>query len=568
MKFKNLISSAFTTVSEYFIGAIALLAIFILLIEQSGFFASYAKIFRYTNFSILLLFLLDLILRFVFSKSKTIFFKHNWLSLIIFIPFLQFIRGIETLPFSIILFQIVAVSMLVSRLRKANSFVSLLNLEPLQLMVISFGMAILVGGILLMLPAATLSGEKTTLVDAIFTATSAVCVTGLTVQNTATHFSLFGQLVILILIQLGGLGIMTFSVSLALMAKNKLALRQQAAMQNILDQDTLIQTHSLISFIFLMTLGIELIGAIILAWLWQSQLGGLANSIYPAIFHSVSAFCNAGFSTFTDNLLIFARDPATSGVIALLLILGGLGFPVIYDVKEYFKKRRQKHQVARLKLQTRIVLVSSILLIVVGSVLFFLLERTNTLQGLDLYQQITVSVFQAITPRTAGFNTWDIATFSPLTLFIMIILMFIGASPGSTGGGIKTTTFSVIWMSIWSMFKGRDEIRLKGRTLPKLVVEKAAQLIVLSITIVIIVTGLLMLVEQRPFMDILFEVVSAFSTVGLSTGITPLLTTPGKSIIIVLMYIGRLGPLTLGYALIKKRKRVQYTYPEERVMVG
>ena len=460
--------------------------------------------------------------------------------------------------------------MLVSRIRKATKFITLLSLKPTQLMIASFAFTIGVGAVLLMLPLATQTGQQASLIDALFTATSATCVTGLIVKDTGSYFSPFGQLVIISLIQIGGLGIMTFSVSLAIFMRRDMDLKRELIMHDVLNQDTLSDIKGLILFIVKMTIIFELIGAIILCFIWRNRFLSFPLTIYYSFFHSISAFCNAGFSTFSNSLTNFSKDIMTNITICLLIISGGLGFVVIKDLYENIKNKfvNKGSRKMRLKIQTKIVLTSTILLILAGFLCIFFIERDGALSTLDTKETVAVSLFQSITSRTAGFNTFDISKLCSATLFIIIILMFVGGCPGSTAGGIKTTTMSVLWATIVSGFRQKENVEISKRIIPAEIIQKAITVLVASLVIVFVFTSILLYLENKQFIDVFFETISAFGTVGLSTGITAELSAGGKFLITLLMFIGRLGPLTVGYAFIKRKKRVKYYYPEERIMIG
>jgi trk system potassium uptake protein TrkH len=555
---------------DYFIGIVAIVALLLLIVELSGYFDAYAHIFRLANLTVLALFLIDVVLKFILSTNKLVYFKHNWLDLIVFVPLIQLYHGVESTPSVVIVRQVVIAFMVISRTRKANKLISLLGLKPAQLMITSFAFAIGVGTILLMLPAATRTGERLPLVDALFTATSATCVTGLIVKDTATYFSTFGQSVILALIQIGGLGIMTFSVSLAIIARKQLGMGRQIVMQEVLDQDTVSSIRGFVSFIVKMTLAFELAGAVALYFLWRSRFGDHPATGFHALFHSISAFCNAGFSTFSDSLMGFAGDVPTVVTISVLIVFGGFGFTVVRDVVAYAKGRLRgdTERVLNLRVQTRTVIKVSTLLIVYGAIAFAVLEWNGAMASLPLKDKLLGALFQSVTARTAGFNTVDISLLSSAGLMVMMILMFIGASPGSTGGGIKTTTFAVLWTAITSGLKQRSDVELYKRTIPSEVIQKAMSVFVISLAIVLVFGSALLSVEKLPFARVLFETVSAFGTVGLSTGITPQLSGAGKVIVTLLMYVGRLGPLTMAYALLRFRKPARYRFAEERVMIG
>jgi len=415
---------------------------------------------------------------------------------------------------------------------------------------------------LLNLPAASSTGKSIGFIDALFTATSATCVTGLIVLNTGKDFSTFGQLIILILLQCGGLGIMTMSTMFAFLVGKRISLRQRLIMQESLNQFSIGGLVHLAKFILIFTVIIEGAGATILFFCWQKNYSPV-QALYLGVFHSISAFCNAGFSLFSDSIMRYRGDLIINLTFMALIILGGIGFLVLLELLQYGKKET-------LSLHTKLVLKISFILILIGFIGVYLIEYSNplTLGNLNLSEKIYSSIFQSITARTAGFNTIHIGSMLNPTLFLIIILMFIGASPGSTGGGIKTTTFSLLILYVWSSLTGKEGINLFKRRVSPDIIPKALAVITLSLALVVTMTILLSYVEGEDFIKILFEVVSAFATVGLSTGITPSLSTAGKIIIIITMFAGRLGPLGLALSLIQKREPEVIKYPEEKVMVG
>ncbi|MDD5348319.1 MAG: TrkH family potassium uptake protein [Candidatus Omnitrophica bacterium] len=451
-----------------------------------------------------------------------------------------------------------------------GSIIELLSLKPAQLMVATFASAVSCGALLLMLPASSQAGAGTTFVDALFTATSATCVTGLAVVDTGKHFSIFGQLVILFLIQTGGLGIMTFSVSIALLLKRQVSAHSEIAMQDVLEQDAIAGVKRLILFILKMTLGLELAGALLLCAAWLGKFPSALETAYYALFHSVSAFCNAGFSPFSDNLMGLQSDAVTNIVICLLIVCGGIGFTVIKDVTDNFRDKfvLRKDKLIRFKLQTKIVFSMTALLVVGGACLIYLLETKGSFAGFDTKTKVLASVFQSVSARTAGYNTVDIGRLSASTLLVMILLMFVGAAPGSTAGGIKVTTFAVLWHTMTASLRQKNEVEIYKRTVPAEVIKKAITLFAFAAGIVFVFAAVLVYTERKEFLAVAFETVSAFGTVGLSTGITPELTEKGKLIVSLLMFIGRLGPLAIAYAVIRYRRPAKYQYAEERVMIG
>ena len=451
-------------------------------------------------------------------------------------------------------------------------FVNLLDvtnwtLTPYQILVLGFAGLILCGSLLLMLPIAAASGVGLSFIDALFTATSAVCVTGLIVVDTGTYFSLFGQLVIISLIQAGGLGIMAMSTLMAILIGKKINLKQRLVMQEALNQFTIAGVVRLTQYIIKVTLVIEFIAGTILAIRWYQDFG--LKGIYFGYWHAVSSFCNAGFDLLGSvtgkfsSATGYVDDIVVNVVISLLIILGGIGFTVIADV---WTTRRFD----RLSLHSKVVLITTLILIVFGALVIFLLEynNLNTLGSLSWQGKVLASYFQSVTTRTAGWNTVDLSKLTDATLFFMVILMFIGASPTSTGGGIKTSTASVLTAAIWALIRGRQDAELFERRIPQSIIYKAFSVMLISAVLVIFVTMMLTITENQPFINLLFEATSAFGTVGLTTGITPTLTTPGKLWLIIAMFAGRVGPVTLALALALKNRKGNLQYPEGKLIIG
>ena len=365
---------------------------------------------------------------------------------------------------------------------------------------------------------------------------------------------------------------MTFSVSLALLMRRGVSMKEQSIMQDVLDQDTLQSVKRLICFIIAMTFLLETAGAVILFNAWKPVFHGTLKTVWYAVFHSVSAFCNAGFSTFSNSLMGFSNDAPTNLTIGGLIVLGGIGFIVIGDFYQalrdrLFRRVKRRH---KFRIQSRLALGWTGGLILGGTGLIYLIERGRILAGMSYDHALLVSLFQSISTRTAGFNSCDIGALQPVTLFIFIILMFVGACPGGTGGGIKTTTPAVLWAVIRAGFNRRREIELYRRTIPMEVIQKATMVFCSSLLFICVALGLMLVFEpQKDFIDLFFETVSAVGTVGLSTGITGTLSTGGRVIITLLMFIGRLGPLTIGFAfMLRKSHPPKYRYSEERIMIG
>ncbi len=450
------------------------------------------------------------------------------------------------------------------------------RLTPPQVVIFSFLITIVIGAILLSLPQSSAKGASIGTVDAFFTATSATCVTGLIVKDTGKDFSQFGQLVILFLIQIGGLGIMTLSTFFAIVFGRKLTIRENVVVKGALDHHSVEGLKTLILYILGITFAIEAIGAFLL----YNRFG----SIYPSIFHAISGFCNAGFSLNATSFLKYGQDSYVNLVMAGLVIVGGIGFIVLIDAPKVFKwvfgrlflgkKEDIRHLFSRISLQTKIAVSVSLVLILLGTGVFFLVENHRILYDLGLKHKILTSFFQSVTARTAGFNTVPIGNLASPTLFFLIIMMFIGASPGSTGGGIKTCTIGVLLAGAWSMIRNRSNAQLFKKTIPKSVFTKAVLIAGLALVWIVGFTMLLSFVEAKNeampnyFLRIFFEVTSAFGTVGLSTGITPILSSFGKFLIMITMLVGRIGPLTLALAFTMRGRKVFYKYPEEKVMVG
>jgi trk system potassium uptake protein TrkH len=436
---------------------------------------------------------------------------------------------------------------------------------PTRVLVFSFLSFILVGTILLMLPWSTLSHGSPGFIDSLFTATSAVCVTGLVVVNTASYWSMWGKVVILILIQAGGLGLMTFATAHALVTGRRVTLTERLIIQEQTGYWSLSGLVRLMKRVILATLVFEFLGALVLGVVLGKSMGlELPGAMFHGLFHSVSAFCNAGFDILGSSLVPYAGDPLVIMTVSLLIIIGGLGFYVITDVYENRGKWRD------LSLHSRIAIKMTGALLVIGTVLVLVLEGKNpgTIGNMSLRIRLLSSWFQSVTARTAGFNSIFTENLRIPTSFIVIALMFVGASPGGTGGGIKTTTFYSSVRFVAALVQGKEDVNVSRRRLPEGLVLKALSIILISLGLISVSTLLLTITEEASFFDILFEVVSAFGTVGLSRGITPSLSIPGKLIIIVTMFAGRVGPLSLAVAISKQANQAGIRYPEEKVLVG
>jgi trk system potassium uptake protein TrkH len=451
-----------------------------------------------------------------------------------------------------------------------------INLKPTQILVMGFALLIIIGSILLNLPIASNDGRSVGLINALFTSTSAVCVTGLVVVNTLQHWTIFGKVVILILIQVGGLGFMTITTTLFILLGRKIRLKERLIIQEALNQYTLSGMVRLTKNIFLGTLIIEGIGAILLSIKFVPVYG--YYGIFMGIFHSISAFCNAGFDIIGDSSLTpYIGDVLVNFTIMLLIILGGLGFTVWLDVVRVSKDKVQKRYSFRswfrkLTLHSKLVLVLTGGLIVFGFIFFLIIEGNNplTLGTLSLKDKFLGALFQSVTPRTAGFNTIPLSQMEDASKFMTIILMFIGGSPAGTAGGVKTVTVGVLFIVILSVVRSKEDTEIFERRIPEGIIKRALAVIMISLFVVIAVTMTLSLSETGSFIDIFFEAVSGFATVGLTLGITGSLTTLGKIVLCITMFIGRLGPITMAVAFSVKsnKKNGSIKKPEEKVMVG
>jgi trk system potassium uptake protein TrkH len=435
------------------------------------------------------------------------------------------------------------------------------HFTPPQLLVLGFAAVILLGAILLTTPWAVQDGNGQFLTS-LFTSTSAVCVTGLVVVDTGTHWTLFGKIVILLLIQIGGLGIMSFATFFALLLGKKIQLRQRLLMQTALNKTSVEGIVDIFRYLIIFSFSIELIAALILALNWVPSMGW-AKALWFGFFHAVSAFNNAGFDLFGNfiSLTGYSLDFVTNLVISTLIIIGGIGFVVLYEIYHY----KETHS---LSVHARIVLITTAILIAGGALLILGLEYNHSLQDLPFYGKILAAYFQSVSPRTAGFNTVDLNAMILPTQLLIIILMFIGGSPGSTAGGVKTSTFTLMWAAILSLLRGKKDTEIFRRRIPYNDVLTALSIIIMALTFIILIAWLLSFTNHFDFIQLLFEATSALGTVGLSLGLTPQLDTWGRILIIITMFVGRLGPLTIGYALAHREKQVGISYPDGKVMIG
>ncbi|MGI6126459.1 MAG: TrkH family potassium uptake protein [Planifilum sp.] len=441
--------------------------------------------------------------------------------------------------------------------------------NPSQILVFGSVLTILIGTILLMMPFATEDGEPLSLVDALFTATSAACVTGLAVKDTATTFSTFGEVVILILIQIGGLGFMTFTTLIAVLLGKKISVKERLILREAMNQLNLEGVVKLVLYVLLITAVIEGVGTLLLALRWVPEWGW-EKGLYYSLFHAISAFNNAGFDLFGDepngvSLSRYATDPVVNLVVMVLVLLGSLGFVVFLELVQYRRTRR-------LSLHSKLVLAVTGMVVLAGTTLFWLIEWRNprTIGSLSLPEKVLAGLFQMAASRTSGFLTLDAASLYPPTQFLLILLMFVGGAPNSTAGGIKLTTFAVILLAVWAMIRGRDDVVVFYRRIPHQQVYKALTITVLALVLVFTVTILLLITEYHDarFLEALYEASSAFAINGSSLGLTSQLTTGGKILLSLTMFVGRLGPVTLAYAISRRITKPSYRYPEERPLIG
>ncbi|MDF9408940.1 TrkH family potassium uptake protein [Pelotomaculum isophthalicicum JI] len=438
-----------------------------------------------------------------------------------------------------------------------------LRATPSQVLVVGFASVILTGAVLLTMPSAVQPGQEISFLTSLFTATSAVCVTGLVVVDTGTHWTTLGHVVILALIQVGGLGFMTMATFFAMLLGRRIGLRQRLIIQEALNQTNVAGIVRLAKYVLLFTFTTEFVFAMLLAIRWSSDLGW-QKGIWYGLFHSVSAFNNAGFDLFGDfkSLTGYTEDITVNLCITTLIILGGIGFSVIVDLVQHNKNFR------RLSLHTKMTLSVTGLLLIAGTLIIYFLEMDNTLKPLSPVGKTLAAYFQAVTPRTAGYNTLDTGALRSATQFFIVILMFIGASPGSTGGGVKTTTVGALAIAVWSMAKGKENAEIFHRRIGQEQIYKSITIVILAMGLVTVVSLLLSITENADFLTVLFETTSAFGTVGLTMGLTPKLTVAGRLLIIMTMFLGRVGPLTAAFALAQKRGKASLIYPEEKIMVG
>jgi trk system potassium uptake protein len=481
----------------------------------------------------------------------------------VFLP----LTGVRVLEFSTLLalLGVVQGALLLLSLSDSPLFTELIELfmrRPALLVLATFAAIAGAGAVTLTFPVAA-EGARIMPIDALFTSVSATCVTGLAVVDTPNAFTGFGEVSILVLIQVGGLGMMVLSTFATVILGGRLTLRGEQALGQVLELNTPGHAYRLVRFIVISTLAVEAIGAMLLTWSFMNHGVELPEALWRGVFHAVSAFCNAGFALQTDNVMMLQSDPLALLVIAMLIIIGGLGFVVL----SWLWLRAIRLERRRPPVQVRVVLWLSAALIVIGTIGYGALEWEASLAGLTPLDKLLNALFQSVSTRTAGFNSVDLTLMQPATMLIVMVLMFIGAAPGGTGGGIKVTTLAVLTAAIPDIVGSRGGATLFGRSIGPAILQRAATITVVAAMTATLALFLLLLSEDAPIEILAFEVISALGTVGLSLGLTPNLSVMGKFVIIATMFIGRVGPLTLALAL-GRRSPSALAYPETRLMVG
>lgn len=533
------------------------------------------QIINHSIWVVPLVLFISLTANFLKSDGFEDFFRRYIFSLIIFVPMIitwgdvEFIYWLSAVHLFSSFISIYEKEEETSNLQATagSSFLFRLKLAPAEVVLLSFGGWILLGSLILILPVAAAPGKSIAYIDALFMATSATCVTGLSSISMPDEFSIFGQMIMLLLVQVGGLGIMTLSSSLALIMGKNLQMREQVIMQDVLDASSSEELLALIVDIIRYTFIVEFIGAMLLTVGFYQEGFEIGQSLYFGFYHAIMAFCNAGYALFNNNLEDFKFEPLISMTIAMLIILGGIGFSVMQDI---FMTIKNKRSFRTLSVHTKIVLSVNTLLLSFGTIYLFFGEFLHAFQDMTMWERLQVSFFQSVTPRTAGFNTINLNSLHPHSLYMLILLMFIGASPGSTGGGVKTTTFAVLLQSVTATLKGKFDVEMFERRIPAATVVKSIAIFIISL--IVVSAGVLIMMRLEPdksFLALFFEVTSAFGTVGLSLGITPFLTYLGKLCIVLIMFVGRVGPLTLVLAVGSRAVMPsKVEYPDGKVLIG
>lgn len=567
----------------------------VVLIATVGFYLTFSTIdllIQITNVAIYI-FIFQEFLRFIFAQNKVTHIKERWFEVVVsfFMLLLQLspnllinlisksftsLNQVEIHSIYLTFIDLIIIIMFLLKSTKYFDAVLKLNLHPSALFALSFALIIFTGSIFLSLPKATVANQSTSYIDALFTSTSAVCVTGLVVHNTASHFTFFGQVVILALIQIGGLGVMTLTTFFSAIIAGGLSVKVRFLMKEYLSQLNVVSVAKLLRKILLYTFTIEAIGAIFLfAFNTNADKNNLFDRLFNSVFHSISAFCNAGFSTYENGLMqeYIQNNYLYLTIIMSLIVLGGLGFTVLAEMSQLLKYKNFKrwNYIIRDKFSvtTKIVLITTIFLIVFGSLFVFVLTPIDKADFSSIFNTFFHSVFLSITSRTAGFNTVPIELITVPAAFIVIFLMWVGASPGSTGGGIKTTTFSLSIYSLYNQILGKERLELFKKEITPTNLRDAYLVVIANILALSVgIFFLLVMEKDKQPLDLVFEAVSAASTVGLSRNVTPFLGIGGKVVIILLMFIGRVGFLNFFLAFYKPSKEPNYHYTSESIIVG
>lgn len=575
---------------DYFLGVVGFISVLFIII-LIGFYLSSETVWMInivTDF-IILLFIIEEILRFFITSQKLKHLKTRIIDHIValllllklifhnsFIDITSYVfpqaNDYQVLTINLLLIYFILLFIVFIKSLRYNYLLSKIKIHPGGIITLSFAFIIIVGSILLMLPKATPDTVHFKYIDALFTSTSAVCVTGLTSVDTATSFTFLGKLIILFLIQVGGLGVMTLTTFFAAFLAGGISFKVRLMMKDLLSQESISEVANLLMKIALFTFVIEIIGALIL----YISLGGNFlfpdwNLIWISIFHSVSAFCNAGFSLFSDNLMnpLTYHNYLFTTTIMILIIFGGIGFTVLSNIVSLNPFSKQYKRIRyKLRLHTKLVLITTCLLILTGAFLIFITELYSG-ANYNIFESLYQSLFLSVTSRTAGFNIFPTEKLLAPTMFIIIILMWIGASPGSTGGGIKTSTISIAFLTFIKLIRGKERLELFNRQISEEIIKKSFIIIFASIIVLAIGVFFLLLFEpDKNSLDLIFEVTSALGTVGLSRGITSYLGDGGKTVIILTMFIGRIGALTFFMAFFRQQQESKYTLPYENIMIG
>lgn len=557
MKHLRIILNIFSGITMIFIA--------VLLLAELGFRLSEMSHPIITTFhkAIWIYFLFDIFCRIFLLKNISYIYKHP-IDIISFSILSLFIGTANLLPISNVFVQLSLLGLILGRITHIRTLFKRLKFNPIQMLVLGFMLFSFIGSLLLSHPFALASGAEVRYLDALFTATSAICVTGLVTIDISTSFSLFGQIVILILIQLGGLGIMSFSAILSYFISRKLSPSESEMIQQSVSGKDSHETAHIIRSIFKYTFIFEAIGALFLYEYFRNDFASSWTAAYYSIFHSISAFCNAGFSLFSDSLIRYQSHAPIILIISGLIIIGGIGFPVLFNI---LKVMKTKKKLTALNIQSKLAILITVILIVVGTVLIYISEFKSASTIYSMKDQWLIAFFHSVSARTAGFNSIDITQFSPASIMVIILLMFIGASPGSTGGGIKTITLGVFIATMRSTLTSHDKIHIFNRKIPEIIGKKAIAIITIALITIPSFAFIILLTSTASLLPILFESVSAFSTVGLSLDTTSTLNKIGKMIIMIAMLTGRVGALTMAFAFTRKRQNLNYDYPEENVLL-